>query len=160
MSLLFVIYHQCSTKTAQSFPNGEWKKTGIKTDRGVDDGNYFLHRILEWTLIMLFDVLSEPPWSFSYGFTSHWVYKWQFPVWAGFILYIIIQIVWYINYMLLTNNLTNICGDISKFEWFYEWLILAMWKDSTKLKRWVENEWTLHRWPRLAEMSDCSRLFQ
>ena len=26
---------------------GSEKKTGIKTDRGVDDGNYFLHRILE-----------------------------------------------------------------------------------------------------------------
>ena len=40
-------------------------------------------------------------------------------------------------FILLANDLTNICCEISKI-WFYEWFILARWKGWRKLKSWVE----------------------
>ena len=41
--------------------------------------------------------------------------------------------------MLQTNNITNIYSEIIKIRVFL-WLILAMWKSSRKLKRWVKNK--------------------
>ena len=77
-----------------------------------------------------------------------------------FILYILIQIVRYINYSVADRCLTNSFSKISKI-WLILWIyILAMWKGSKKLKEWVKSELTLHRWPRSSEMSNCSRPFQ
>ena len=39
--------------------------------------------------------------------------------------------------ILLTNDLTNICSEISKI-WLILWMLLAMWKGLKKLKSWVE----------------------
>ena len=40
--------------------------------------------------------------------------------------------------ILLTNDLANICSEISKIRSIYEWFILAMWKGWKKLKSWVK----------------------
>lgn len=77
-----------------------------------------------------------------------------------FLIYILVQVVCISTIMLLANDLTNLSGEISNSDWFYEWLILSIWEGSRKLKRWVESEYTLHHWPRSPEMSDCSRPFQ
>ena len=56
--------------------------------------------------------------------------------------------------LLLTNNITKICSEKLKFERFHKWLILAMWKDSTKMKRWLETKCTLHRLSRSSFIGD------
>ena len=64
--------------------------------------------------------------------------------------------------LLVLNDLTNICREISKTR-------MNLWMSFTcyvkghgmrKLKRWVEGNCTLNPWPRSSEMGDCSRPFQ
>ena len=66
--------------------------------------------------------------------------------------------------ILLTNNLTNICSEISK-TWLVLWMVYTCRvKTNVKGPKEVEklgrNECTLHRWPRSPEMSDCRRSYQ
>ena len=64
-----------------------------------------------------------------------------------FILYILIQVVWSINHY-VTHKWFNQHLKWSNQNSNDEWLILAMWKGSREIKKWVESECTLHRWPR------------
>lgn len=64
------------------------------------------------------------------------------------------------NDMLLTNNLITSAAKQVKFEWCYEWLLLSMHHGSRKLKKWLENECTLHRSATSSNKRDSSRTFQ
>ena len=62
--------------------------------------------------------------------------------------------------ILLTNNLTNICSEMSKI-----WLILWMaytcnGKGLEEVEKLGRNECTLNPWPRSPVMSGCSRPYQ
>ena len=46
--------------------------------------------------------------------------------------------------ILVTNDLTSICKS-AKFDWFYEWFILAMWVGGGKIEKLGRNECLLHR---------------
>ena len=49
---------------------------------------------------------------------------------------------------------------VINFEHVMAGWVLAMWKGSKKLQRWVEIECTLHRSPRSSEIGDCSGTFK
>ena len=62
--------------------------------------------------------------------------------------------------ILLTNDLTNICANISKI-WLILWMLYnCSLKGLKEVRKLGRNECALHRWSRSSVMSDCSRPYQ
>ena len=62
--------------------------------------------------------------------------------------------------ILLTNDLANICSEISKI-WLIIWMAYTCnVKGLEEVEKLGRNECTLNRWPRSPVTSDCSRPYQ
>ena len=53
-------------------------------------------------------------------------------------MYMLLKIVWHINYYIDDKLVNQYFSQIGKCDWFYECFILAMWKGCRKLTNWVE----------------------
>ena len=61
---------------------------------------------------------------------------------------------------LLTNNLTNICSEISKIRLILWLVYTSSVRGLEKVGKLGRNECTLHRWPRSPVVRGCSRPYQ
>ena len=62
--------------------------------------------------------------------------------------------------ILLTNDLTNICSEISKIRLILWMAYTCNVKGLEEVEKLSRNECTLNRWPRSPVMSDCIRPYQ
>ena len=62
--------------------------------------------------------------------------------------------------ILLTNDLTNICSEISKIRLILWMAYTCNVKGLEEVEKLGRNECTLNRWPRSPVTSDCSRPYQ